>query len=115
MDLTVEDRTSDELAGEATLTAGYDFGSRDRNEGWFRAEIEGGRRQILGGSIGETVARFGTGPAFTLVPETREDGWLGRLRLLGGNSDFSVGGEFGAEEQQGRAGISFRVGLQAKL
>lgn len=115
MDLTVEDRTSDEFAGEATLTAGYDFGSLDRDKGWFRAEIEGGRRQILGGSIGETVARFGTGSAFTLLPETREDGWLGRLRLLGGNSDFSVGGEVSAEDQQGRVGIAFRVGLQAKL
>ena len=115
MDLTIEDRTSDELAGEATLTAGYDLGSRDREKGWFRVELEGGRRQIIGGSIGSTVARFGTGPAFTLLPETRQDGWLGRVRLLGGNSEFSVGGEFGAEEQQGRAAISFRVGLQATL
>jgi uncharacterized protein with beta-barrel porin domain len=115
MNLVIEDRTSDELAAEATLTAGYDLGGLKREDSWFRAEIEGGRLQILGGSIGDTVARIGTGPAFTLLPETRKDGWVGRLRLLGGNSDFSVGGEFGAEEQQGRAAVSFRVGLQATL
>jgi hypothetical protein len=115
MNLIIGDRTSDEFAAEATLTAGYDFGNLDRSKGWFRAELEGGRRQILGGSIGETVARFGSGSSFTLLPEDREDGWVGRLRLLGGISEFSVGGEFGAEEQQGRAAISLRVGLQASL
>jgi hypothetical protein len=79
----------------------------------LRAEIEGGRRQILGGSIGETIARFGSGTAFTLLPEERSDGWLGRLRLLGGNSEFSLGGEVGVEEQQSRAAVSARISLQA--
>jgi hypothetical protein len=59
------------------------------------------------------VARFGTGSAFTLDPEDRKDGWVGKLRLMGGNSDFSIGGEFNAEEQHGRAAISFRAALQA--
>jgi hypothetical protein len=115
LNLSVEQRTSDEAAVEATLTAGYDLGSLKRDGGWFRFELEGGRRQIVAGSIGETVARFGTGAAFTLLPETRKDGWVGRLRLLGGNQDFSVGGELGAEEQQGRASVSARIGFVAKL
>jgi hypothetical protein len=111
-DLIVEDRSSDEFAGEASLTLGYDFMSRDRREGWLRAELEGGRRQILGGQLGATTARFGTGNPFTLLPESRADGWLGRLRLAGGNGDFSLGGELGAEEQQGRAAVSGRITLQ---
>ncbi|HEX8450255.1 MAG TPA: autotransporter outer membrane beta-barrel domain-containing protein, partial [Allosphingosinicella sp.] len=113
MNLVVDKRKSDELAAEASLTAGYSFGKLDRDGGWLRAEVEGGRRHILAGSIGETVARLGTGPAFTLLPERRSDGWLGRLRLLGGNSDFTLGAEIGAEEQQSRAAVSARVSLQA--
>jgi uncharacterized protein with beta-barrel porin domain len=115
MDLTVGKRTGDELAGEATLTAGYRFGSLDMKRGWFRAELEGGRRQILGGAVGETIARFGTGTPFTLLPEARSDGWLGRLRLLGGGEGFTVGSEFSAEQQQGRSAIAFRVGLNFSL
>lgn len=113
MNLVIDDRRSDELAAEASLAVGYSFGKLDRDGGWLRAEIEGGRRQILGGSIGETIARFGSGTAFTLLPEDRSDGWLGRLRLLGGNSEFSLGGEVGVEEQQSRAAVSARISLQA--
>lgn len=113
MNLTVEDRKSDEFAGEASLTLGYDIQPRkDRDSGFFRAEIEGGRRQILGGDIGATTARIGNGTAFTLLPETRTDGWTGKLRLVGGSGDFSLGAELGAEEQQGRAAVSGRVALQ---
>ncbi|QAY78243.1 autotransporter domain-containing protein [Sphingosinicella sp. BN140058] len=113
MDLTVDKRKSDEFAGEASLTLGYDFKERkDRDSGFFRVEIEGGRRQILGGDIGATTARFGSGTAFTLLPEKRTDGWTGKLRLIGGSGDFSIGGEVGAEEQQGRAAVSGRIALQ---
>lgn len=112
MNLTVDARTSDELAGEATLTAGYDLGGIDQAAGWFRVEAEAGRRQILGGELGSTTARFGTGTPFTLSPEARTDGWLGRLRLMGGGDGFSVGGELSAEEQDGRAAVAGRVALQ---
>ena len=50
-----------------------------------------------------------------MLPEQREDGWIGRLRLLGGSPGFHVGGEFSAEEQQGRAAIAFRASLQIGL
>ena len=109
--LIVSKRTSDELAADATLSVGYDLGSLKPDEGWFRVELEGGRRQILGGELGDTVARFGTGPAFTLEPEDRTNGWVGRVRLLGGNEDFRIGGEFAAEEQQGRAALAGRASL----
>ena len=113
MNLIVDKRDSDEFAGEASLALGYAFKAPSAGDtGWFRAEVEGGRRQILGGEIGATTARIGSGTAFTLAPENRSDGWTGKLRLIGGSRDFSLGAEVGAEEQQGRAAVSGRVALQ---
>lgn len=109
--LIVDGRTSDELAANGTIALGLNFGGKDSEGGWFRTEIEGGRRQIIGGDLGATTARFADGESFTLTPEDRTNGWIGRLRLLGGNSGFTAGGEFSAEEQQGRAAIAFRASL----
>ena len=112
--LTVDKRKSDEFAGEAALAVGYTF---DRptaaSPSWFRAELEGGRRQILGGEVGATTARFGTGTPFTLQPEARSDGWTGKLRVIGGSGEFSLGAELGAEQQQGqgRAAVAGRLTL----
>jgi hypothetical protein len=114
-DLIVDERTSDEFAGEASLTLGYALKQpTGTSSNWMRVELEGGRRQILGGEIGATTARFGTGTPFTLQPESRSDGWTGKLRLAGGSSDFSLGGEIGAEQQQGqgRAAVAGRLTLQ---
>lgn len=113
--LIVNGRTSDEFALNATLTAGYDFGRREAGAGWLRTELEAGRRQILGGALGTTTARFAGGDPFTLVPEDRTDGWVGRLRVIGGNGTFSVGGEASAEEQLGKAAVAFRVSLRLGL
>jgi len=113
--LTVDGRTSDELAATGTMVAGLDFGGKDKEASWMRAEIEGGRRQIIGGTMGATTAHFKNGADFTLLPEERTDGWVGKLRLVGGTSDFSLGGEFSAEEQQNRAAVAFRVSLHMGL
>ncbi|KAA9020590.1 autotransporter domain-containing protein [Sphingobium limneticum] len=107
--LTVLGRTSDELTANGTVTAGYDFGSLNKEDGWVRVELEGGRRQIVGGSLGDTTAYFKGGDRFTLVSEDRTNGWTGRARLYGGTDTFRVGGEFGAEEQQNHVAISFRA------
>lgn len=107
--LTVLDRTSDETTANGTVTAGYDFGSLNPENGWLRLELEGGRRQIIGGSLGDTVAYFKDGDRFTLTAEDRTNGWTGRARLYGGTETFRVGGEFGAEEQQNHVAISFRA------
>ncbi|MCC4231755.1 autotransporter domain-containing protein [Sphingobium soli] len=107
--LTVLDRTSDETTANGTITAGYDFGSLNPADGWVRLELEGGRRQIIGGSLGDTTAYFKDGDQFTLVAEDRTNGWTGRARLYGGTDTFRVGGEFGAEEQQNHVAISFRA------
>lgn len=109
-DLAVAKRTSDEFAGNATLAAGFNFG--DRDTGWLRAEIEGGRRQMLSGSLGATTARFAGGQAFTLLPEDRTSGWLGRFRVSGGAKALRLSAEFGREQQQGRAANAFRASAQ---
>jgi uncharacterized protein with beta-barrel porin domain len=107
--LTVASRTSDELAATGTVAAGYDLSSSEN--GFLRVELEGGRREIVGGSLGRTVANFKGGDKFTLLPEEREAGWLGRLRLVGGGEGFRAGGEASVEEQNGRAALGFRATL----
>jgi len=114
--LTVLGRKSDELAATGSVAAGVDFGKRgDDDTSWLRVEMEGGRRQIVGGSLGSTTAKFAGGQAFTLDPEQRTDGWVGRFRVVGGIGDFQLGGEASAEEQQGRAALAFRVSLNLGL
>jgi hypothetical protein len=117
LDLTVEERKSDELAANGGLTLGMDFlgrsgggllspGTADRT--WFRIEAEGGWREIVGGSLGSTTARFEDGTPFTLDPEETDSGWYARLRAAGGGSMFQVGGELGAEERHDATAFSLR-------
>jgi hypothetical protein len=111
-DLTVRARNSNESAANAMLALGYDFmRSDDQDSGWLRVELEGGRRQILSGSVGDTVASFGSGTPFTLTAEDRTSGWRGGLRLLGGGSSVSFFAEGNAEQQQGRVSLGGRLGL----
>jgi hypothetical protein len=109
-DLNVAARTSDELAVNGSVAAGYDLHAGPGG-GFLRLELEGGRREIVGGSLGATVASFKGGNAFTLLPEERESGWTGALRLVGGGEGFRAGGEASVEEQNGRAAMSFRATL----
>ena len=111
-DLIVDGRTSDEAAASASLALGYDFMGHDPDSDWLRLEIEGGRRQILSGSLGNTVAHFEGGQPFTLTPEQRTDGWRGGLRLAGGGTGITIAGEVNAEQQQSHASIGGRLGLQ---
>ncbi|HMO75289.1 MAG TPA: autotransporter domain-containing protein [Sphingopyxis sp.] len=115
LDLTVLGRDSDELAVSGTVAIGLDFGGRDEYDGWTRFEIEGGRRQIVGGALGTTTASFKDGTPFTLVPDDRTSGWVGRIRGIAGNSAFQVGGELSAEEQQGHVAWAFRASLRVGL
>lgn len=113
--LIVGGRTSDELAVGGTVAAGLLFGGQNQDAGWFRIEAEAGRRERVGGSLGATTARFNGGTAFTLDPEQRTSGWLGKLRAVGGGNGFQIGGEAGAEQQQGRAALSLRASLVVGL
>jgi hypothetical protein len=114
-DLQVEKRTSNELAASGTLSVGYDLMSLDRSEPWMRVELEGGRRQVVGGSLGRTRAKYEGGELFTLQADERTNGWLGKLRVLGGGDRIQLGGEVAGEQREGKAAISARVGLQLGL
>lgn len=115
LDLTVRDRSSDELSVSGTVALGLEFGGADEYDGWTRFELEGGRRQIVGGSLGATVASFKDGTPFTLVPDERTSGWIGRFRGIAGNSAFQVAGEVSAEEQQNHIGWAIRASLRVGL
>ena len=115
VNLVVNSRTSDEMAVNGSIAAGVQFGGKEPDSTWFRAEIEGGRRQLVGGQIGSTTAHFTNGQNFVLLPERRTDGWVGGLRMTGGTQGFMLGGEFNAEEQQGRAAVALRVTLAIGL
>ena len=111
LDLTVDDRISDELAVNALLVAGFEMGGYRPDDSFFRLEAEVGRRQIVGGSLGDTTAHFADGDEFTLEPEDRESGWVGRLRGIGGGYGFRIAGEVGAEEREEKIGLSARASL----
>ena len=111
IDLTVRSRNSNEAAANALLSVGYDFMGLDPDSAWLRLELEGGRRQILSGSLGKTVASFGTGTPFTLTPEDRTSGWRGGIRLLGGGPTTSFTVEANAEQQQGDLSIGARASI----
>lgn len=120
--LSIARRTSDELAGTASIAAGIDFFNRSRNfmgsvtgENWFRLEAEGGRREILTGALGATIAQFEGGQRFTIDPDQRDSGWIGRLRAIGGSYRWRLAGEVGAEERQGDVALSVRGSLLVRL
>lgn len=113
LNLTIDKRSGSELAAEGGLTLGADLSGMSRRDGnWLRVEMEGGWREVLDGKLGSTTARFGTGPSFTLDPEQTSGGWYGRLRALGGTGDFQLGGELGAEDTNGKVGLSLRGTLR---
>ena len=114
-DLVVAARTSNELAATASLAAGLQFVAPGRDTGWLRMEVEGGRRAIISGGLGATTAKFANGENFTLTPEKRTGGWVGKLRASGGNDLFKLGGEVNAEQQQNRVALSLRATLQIGL
>ncbi len=113
LDLFVEKRRSDELAVNAGLALAYDLGEVEDGVGRPRIEIEGGRRQILSGDLGATIAKFKNGNSFTLTPEERASGWTGAARLVGGGEGFRIGGEVNAEQQHDQVILGARVSLSA--
>src|SRR5690606_5719996 len=114
LDLVVDDRTSDEFAVNGGLALGIDFIGQGGNPvrpsagdgNWFRLETEGGWREIVGGSLGSTTARFAGGTPFPRDPEQTASGWYARLRAVGGGSLFEIGGEVGAEDRNERTALS---------
>ena len=115
-DLSIDARTGDSLAANGTLALGYAIqAAKAPADPYLRVEVEGGRRENAGGSIGATTARFSGGQDFTLLADDARSSWIGRLRLLGGNGDFQASGEVGAERETDRTALSARVAIQVKF
>jgi len=113
LDLIVDDRNSDEFAVNGGATVGIDFIGQGRGDSrWFRVEGEGGWREIVGGSLGSTTARFEGGTPFTLDPDQTASGWYARGRVMGGSEMFEIGGEVGAEDRNDRTALSLRGTLR---
>lgn len=116
-DLTVAKRTSSETAVNATLAAGIRFGPKDDPEATvFRFEVEGGRREILSGSIGSTTANFAGGQSFTLSPDDRQSGYLGTGRVILGSSlfAFTISGTYETRTNDYHV-IVGRLGIRASI
>ena len=112
-DLLVDTRTSNELAANGSLVVGYRiFQDETDDSAYMRVELEGGRRAIIGGTLGATTASFAGGQAFTLVPDADKGGWTGALRLKGGNSGFTASGEVDGQREDGGTAVAIRAGVQ---
>ncbi|MBB3858822.1 hypothetical protein GGQ88_000062 [Novosphingobium hassiacum] len=113
LDLIVDGRKSDETGVNAGLTLGVDFyGNRKNDDNWLRLETEGGRREIVSGGLGDTTARFKDGTPFTLSGEGSTDGWFGRVRMFGGTTGFTLGGELGAEQRHKDVALTLRGSMR---
>ena len=112
VDLIVDKRKSDELAVTAGLAAGVNVGGDNRYEQWSRIEIEGGRRQRIAGDLGSTTASFAGGTPFTIDPEDRGSGWVGKIRAITGTTEVRLSAEGGAEQRLGNIALSARAALQ---
>ena len=72
VNLSIGRRTSSRFTGAAILTLGAQFG----HDAWFRPEFYGGYRQVISGSLGDTVASISGGTPFTLSPGSSKGGWM---------------------------------------
>ena len=116
LDLSIEDRTSDELGLNLATALGFDlFGMSQGDDIWMRLEAEGGWREILSGELGGTTARFGDGESFTLLPDQRSSGWFARLRGQGGDEFYTISGELSAEERNDKVGYALRASINFAL
>jgi hypothetical protein len=116
LDLSVEDRTSDELGLNLATALGFDLlGMRRGDDLWMRLEVEGGWREILAGELGGTTARFGDGESFTLLPDQSSSGWFARLRGQAGDEFYTVSGEFSVEERNDKIGYGLRASINFEL
>jgi len=71
-DLAVAQQVSQRGTAAALVSVGTQYG-RDT---WFRPEIFGGFRQVVFGTIGDTVASFSGAAPFSLAPGDVNGGWV---------------------------------------
>jgi hypothetical protein len=111
IDLVVAPRTSTSYNATTTLTGIYRFGPRTKEGIPLTIELEGGRRNNIGGSLGDTTAHFINGANFTIVPDKLDSAWVSELRLLSGGLDYTWTLAGGAEQSHGKPNYNVRFSL----
>ena len=111
LDLSVDKRTSDELAVNALLIARLRNWRRcDPDEGYFRFEAEAGRRQIVGGVARRDQRAFrGWRNLHARPRKTGRAAGSAAYAALVAMSGFRLAGEVGAEEREDKVGLSARA------
>lgn len=113
VDLIVGDRTSDALSATTTLTASYRMGQQQSGSRPLTLELEGGRRTVLGGMLGTTIAKYADSDSYEIMADQMKDGYLGEVRLLAGGMDFTWQLSGRAEQTWGGADYSGRITFSA--
>jgi len=111
IDLTVQPRTSETMSALTSITGIYRFGSRTKEGIPLTLELEGGRRNTLGGTPGTTTANFMNGDSFSILSDKQQSAWTGELRLLSGGLDYTWQLAGGLEETQGAPTYNIRFSL----
>ena len=105
-DLNVAARDSTRLSGQAIVVLGTQFGKGQ----WLRSEIRGGYREVFSGDVGDTVANFSGGAAFSLAPDPDTGGWATIGVSLKGGSQYSyVALEGDADFRSGEQRYDIRI------
>jgi len=65
-----------QISQRGTTSALVSFGTQYGHDAWFRPEIFGGFREVVFGTIGDTVASFSGGNPFSLAPGDVNGGWV---------------------------------------
>ncbi|HZV56803.1 MAG TPA: autotransporter outer membrane beta-barrel domain-containing protein [Sphingobium sp.] len=111
MNLLVNARTSTSSTATTTVTGIYRMGPRTGEGIPLTFELEGGRRNHLGGKLGVTTAAFKDGQSFSVTPEQVKGGWLGELRVLSGGLDYTWTLAGAVEQTAGNPAYSIRASL----
>lgn len=115
IDLTVASRNSTTASAATTLTASWSMGEKTDDYRPLTFELEGGRRNHLGGNLGATTAAFDNGSQFTITPDAMKGGWLGEARILMGGMDYTWQLTGAAEQIWGKTDYSIRASLSIAL
>ena len=77
---------------------------------WLRSEVRGGYREVFSGDVGDTVANFAGGAAFSLAPDPDTGGWATIGVSLKGGSQYSyVALEGDADFRSGEQRYDIRI------
>lgn len=111
VNLAVAARDSDALFVTTTVTGIYRFGTRSADGIPLTIELDAGRRNRVGGALGDTVAHFVDGADFRLTPDALQGGWLAEARVLSGGLDYTWTLSGAVEETAGSPAYSARISL----